>query len=78
MGLTVGEVVERLAGVEPFDCAAVGLFRRIQGGESAMDLYPEMEEAIRELDGMTGRVKGMVMRCYGLRARPARVVPQGF
>ncbi len=76
--MRAGDVVARLDGVDPFECAAVGLYREIKGGGSAMDLYPQMEEAIRELDLHTAKVKGVVRRCNELQARPAREVPAGF
>ncbi len=78
MGLMVGDVVERLEVLEPFDCAAVQLYREIIGGESALSRYTEIEEALRESGVVAGKVGGMVRRCCEMQARPARKVPLGF
>lgn len=78
MRLTVGEVVERLEGVKPFDCAAVELYREIIAGVSPLSRYTEIEEALQELGVVAGKVGGMVRRCCEMQARPAREVPLGF
>lgn len=76
--LTPGDVVERLAGLEPVEFKAVALWRRLQGGESPVELYAEVEAARSELNKHLDNVRRMVQRCRGLRGCPSRQTPIGF
>jgi len=77
-GLTPGDVVGRLAGLEPVEYEAVALFRRLQSGESPVDLYPEIETARRELDEAINESRRTIDRCRRLQSCPSRRTPGGF
>jgi len=76
--VTPADVMERLGTLGPVEYEAVALFRRLQSGESPVDLYPEIEAARRELDDAISESRRVIDRCRTLQSCPSRRTPGGF
>lgn len=78
------QIVEALA-LEPSRLAALALFERFtseERGPSSMqeliEMQPEIEAALVEIEQVEREMRGMVQRCLELKPTAARRVPRGF
>jgi hypothetical protein len=78
--MITADLVSRLQDLPPLDLKAIALLAQFDepDEERLVELQPQLEDAVEDLNRHAERAKEIVTRCLRLRPIPAKISPHGF
>jgi len=81
--MTPADVIDRLLYLPTLRLEAIELFIRLQrepptNVKEIVDIQPQVESAVEQLDDHVHKTEAMVKRCQNLRPLPSNNLPCGF